>query len=188
MRRYVIEFFTYTEGSCYSQAKTHVERRRMWAYVRTDASRIRRFSGLPASASSRPTWKISVEFKQRHCCIKVSMDGAPKERLVIVPSTMLKSSLALLTAALFCSGVSALGPEASIASAASSNLKCIQVKGSSFAEGMAIVMSACHPLTSQTWGIFSGFTEITTVNPNLSAQYCIDAQTGERCHCLNEVS
>ena len=51
---------------------------------------------------------------------------------------MLKSSLALLIAALFCSGVSAQGPEGSISSIASS--KCIQVKGANFNDGTAIVM------------------------------------------------
>lgn len=65
------------------------------------------------------------------------MDDAPKkQQLVKVPSTMLKLSLALLTAALFCSDVSA---QDSISSSASPS-SCIQVKGANFKDGTAIVM------------------------------------------------
>ena len=86
--------------------------------------------------------QISIQFgnlfahhKQR-LLYKGLHDGAPKKQLIVL-STMLKSSLVLLTAALFCSGVSA--QEASISSAASPS-SCIQVSGANFKDGTAIVM------------------------------------------------
>ncbi|KAJ6543908.1 ricin B lectin domain-containing protein [Mycena capillaripes] len=82
----------------------------------------------------------------------------------------------VLAAALFCGGVSAQGPVASISSAQSS--KCLQVRGSKFHDGTAVETFNCNNSRGQQWENFSGLTEI--IVENLGKRFCLDAKTVDR--------